>query len=507
MPNQDVVLAMQDIKKVFPGVVALSGVTMDFRKGEIHAIAGENGAGKSTFIKVITGAHQPDGGTIVLDGEEFDALTPNQSRQAGIEAIYQEYNLIEGLSAAENICFGKRYGRLVNFKKMNEVATELFDRFKVDIDPNALVRDLSSGKCQIIEIAKAVSKNARILIMDEPTAPLSVAEVDVLMDVIQDLKRNGVTIIYISHRLDEIFQIADRVSVLRDGQYICTKNVADITKQELITYMVGRELSSDFPRHKNEPGEVALELRNLGGNGVKDVSFTARRGEIVGLAGMVGAGRSEIMRVIYGEEKKQRGSILVNGKEVDIRSTTEALTLGLGLVPEDRKREGVFLPYDIQWNTAFATIKKLCRFGFINAKKEKELAESYRQRLKIKASDLNQVTMTLSGGNQQKVVVAKTLAAGSDILIFDEPTRGIDVGAKREIYELMTDLCEQGKCIIMVTSDMEELIGMSDRIEVFCEKRYVGELTDRSQFSQERILLMASGEAGEEINSEGANAS
>ena len=317
------------------------------------------------------------------------------------------------------------------------------------------------------------------------------------MEIIATLKQNGVTILYISHRLDEIFSIADRVSVLRDGQYIVTKDIGATNKQELIKFMVGRELTGDFPRRTSPPGEVALELDGLTGNGVRDVSFRARRGEIVGLAGLVGAGRSEIMKVVVGYEKRQRGRILVYGQEVSISSPQDALANGIGLVPEDRKREGLMLPFSIRWNTVISSLKKLSCFSFISSKKEHELVEEYRARLRIKSTSAEQAVMTLSGGNQQKVVVAKTLAAEPRIIIFDEPTRGIDVGAKQEIYELMNELCNEGYCIIMISSDMEELIGMSDRIVVFSERRVSGELNSREEFSQETILAMASAEAKE----------
>ena len=494
------ILSLNNIVKLFPGVKALSDVSIGFRKGEVHALCGENGAGKSTFIKIITGALTPDGGSITIDGETYSALTPALARSKGIEAIYQEFNLIDSLSAAENICFGQKYGRFVNQKEMNRVAAALFEQFRIDIDPAVKVSELSSGKRQIVEIAKAVSKNARILIMDEPTAPLSLREVETLMEIISALRSRGVTIIYISHRLDEIFDIADRVSVLRDGQYICTRRIEETNKQQLIRDMVGRELSGDFPRRAAPPGEVVLELDGLTGNGVRDVSFQVRRGEIVGLAGLVGAGRSEIMKVVVGYEKRQRGRILVDGKEADIRSPHDALKYGIGLVPEDRKREGLMLPFSIRWNTVIASLRDLSKGGFISSQKERGVVEEYRSRLHIKSTGTEQTVMTLSGGNQQKVVVAKTLAAGLRIIIFDEPTRGIDVGAKQEIYELMNELCDQGFSIIMVSSDMEELIGMSDRIVVFSEKHVAGELGSREEFSQETILAMASSGAARKEN-------
>ncbi len=494
MTEKEPVLSLKDIIKVFPGVVALNHVSMDFYPGEIHAIVGENGAGKSTLIKTITGAHAPDGGTITLDGETYSAMTPALARQHGVECIYQEFNLIDVLSAAENICYGENMGRLVNQKAMNEKAQKLFDDFGVDIDPSTLVRDLTPGHMQIVEIAKAVSKNARILILDEPTAPLSLAEVDILMSIVRKLKADGVAIIYISHRLDEIFTLSDKVSVLRDGEYIVTLETDQTTRPELIKYMVGREMTQTFPPRNVEIGDVALEVKNLTGNGVKNISFQAHKGEILGISGLVGAGRTEIMKVIFGAEKKQWGEIYVNGEPANIKSPRDAMhKYGIGMCPEDRKREGCFLGETISWNLVYNVLGNISnRFGVINRKKEKEIADYYGKSMRIKAPDLGKTkVLTLSGGNQQKVVVGKALAANAEIIIFDEPTRGIDVGAKYEIYELMNGLVEQGKTIIMVTSDMEELLGMSDRIVVFGERCLAGTL-EKAEFSQERILDMAS---------------
>ncbi len=493
MQNKTPVLSLKDIVKLFPGVVALKNVSLDFYAGEIHAIVGENGAGKSTFIKTITGAHAPDGGTITIDGETYSAMNPALARKHGIECIYQEFNLIDVLSAAENICYGERSRGLVNQKAMNEKAAKLFADFGVDIDPSTPVRDLTPGHMQIVEIAKAVSKNARILILDEPTAPLSVAEVDILMSIVRKLKADGVAIIYISHRLDEIFSLSDKVSVLRDGEYITTLNTNETTRPELIKYMVGREMTQSFPPRNVQPGEVALEVENLTGNGVKNISFRVRKGEILGVSGLVGAGRTEIMKVIFGAEKKQWGRIRVNGEEADIRSPRDAMhKYRIGMCPEDRKREGCFLGETISWNIVYNVLGRISRLGVINRKKEKEIADYYGTSMRIKAPNLDKTkVLTLSGGNQQKVVVGKALAADADIIIFDEPTRGIDVGAKYEIYELMNGLVEQGKAIVMVTSDMEELLGMSDRIVVFGERCLAGEL-EKAEFSQERILDMAS---------------
>ena len=493
MEEKKPILSLKDIKKVYPGVTALNKVSIDFYPGEVHALIGENGAGKSTFIKTITGAHAPDGGTITVDGKTYDAMNPGLARSHGIECIYQEFNLIDVLSAAENICYGDRLGKLVNQKKMNEIAQAMFDDFGVDIDPTTPVRNLTPGHMQIVEIAKAVSKKVRILILDEPTAPLSVAEVKILFRIVNKLRDEGVAIIFISHRLDEVFELTDRVSILRDGEYITTMMTRDTNRAELIKYMVGREMTATFPPRNAQIGEVAFELKNLTGNGVKNISFQARRGEVLGISGLVGAGRSEIMKVAYGAEKKQWGEVYVNGKLADIKSPKEAMhKYGVCLIPEDRKREGCFLGETISWNLVYNVVKKISRLGVVDRKKEKEIADFYGKSMRIKAPNLDRTNVgTLSGGNQQKVVVGKALATQSDIVIFDEPTRGIDVGAKYEIYELMNQLCEEGKCVIMITSDMEELLGMSDRIVVFGEKCLAGELT-REEFSQERILDMAS---------------
>ena len=493
MDEKKPILSLKDIMKVYPGVVALNKVSIDFYPGEVHALIGENGAGKSTFIKTITGAHAPDGGTITVDGEVHNAMNPALARQHGIECIYQEFNLIDVLSAAENICYGERHGKLVNQKKMNEIAQAMFDDFGVDIDPSAPVRTLTPGHMQIVEIAKAVSKKVRVLILDEPTAPLSVAEVEILFRIVNKLRDEGVAIIFISHRLDEVFELTDRVSILRDGEYITTLNTKETSRAELIKYMVGREMTATFPPRNAQIGDVALELKNLTGNGVKNISFQARRGEVLGISGLVGAGRSEIMKVVYGAEEKQWGEVYVNGQLADIKSPKDAMhKYGVCLIPEDRKREGCFLGETISWNLVYNVVEKISKFGVVDKKKEKEIADYYGKSMRIKAPNLDHTkVMTLSGGNQQKVVVGKALATKSDIIIFDEPTRGIDVGAKYEIYELMNQLCEEGKCVIMITSDMEELLGMSDRIVVFGERCLAGELT-KEEFSQERILDMAS---------------
>ena len=421
-------------------------------------------------------------------------MTPHLARSLGVEVIYQEFNLVPSMSVAENIFLGDKTGKgiLVDTKVMVKRATDVFRQFNIDIDPHALVRDLPPAQQQIVEIAKAVSKNVRILIMDEPTAPLTVSEVDSMFEIVRQLKEKGVTVIYISHRLEEIFRIADQVSVLRDGRYIATRQTAATNRKELITLMVGRELKESYPARQAAPGEVALEVRHLCGNGDEDISFSVRKGEILGLSGLVGAGRTELARVIFGAEPAESGEILLEGKVVQIKSPEEAINLGIGLIPEDRKNQGVFLDMDIKWNISFSKVRRLSRYTVVDTGQETTVAEKYRDLLKIKTPSLGQQVKNLSGGNQQKVVLAKSLAAESKILIFDEPTRGIDVGAKQEIYNLMCELANDGIAIIMISSDMEELLGMSDRVIVLCEGRIAGEVP-RAQFSQNHILDLASG--------------
>ena len=495
MAEQEYILSLRDVSKFYPGVVALDKVSVDFKKGEIHALLGENGAGKSTLIKTIAGAIKPDEGNIIVEGETYTAITPFESRKHGIEVIYQEFNLVPTLSAAENICLGGKVSdkRFVDYKAMHAKAQELFDWFQVDIDPDMKIRDMTPAQQQIVEIAKAVSKNPNILIMDEPTAPLTLDEVEAMFKIVNQLKSKGVTIIYISHRMEEIFRITDRVTIFRDGKKIQTVNTAETNRKELIKLMVGRELGNDYEERDCIQDEVVLDVQHLSGNGVEDVSFQLHRGEILGFAGLAGCGRTEIMRVLFGAEPKKAGKVYLHGKEINIKEPSIALKNGIGLIPEDRKQQGVFLRMGVKWNITISNIKKFCNGVFVSEKKEQEVADYYVKAMGIKTPGLEQKVENLSGGNQQKVVIAKTLAADSDIIIFDEPTRGIDVRAKQEIYHLMNQLVKDGKSILMISSDMPELIGMSDRVVVLCEKRQVGELK-RSEFSQEKILDLASGE-------------
>lgn len=489
-----VVLSLKNFTKKYPGVLALNDVSLDFFEGEVHALLGENGAGKSTLIKAVAGAIDLDAGKIILDGKEYPRMTPHLSRGLGIEVIYQEFNLVPTLSCAENIFLGEKIGStvFVNPRLIEDKAAEVLKKFGVNIDPKKHVQDLSIAQQQIIEIAKAVSKNVRILIMDEPSAPLSVSEVEVMFDIIKQLKQRGVTVIYISHRLEEVFRISDRVTVLRDGCYVATKNTKDTNRQELISLMVGRELKESYPQHTNPPGEIALEVKKLTGNGDKNISFSVRKGEILGISGLVGSGRTELAMLLFGAAPIESGEILVNGQLAKIKLPLDAIQHKVGLLTEDRKGQGLFLEMAVKWNISFPIIRRLSKYGIVNTKREDEIAKKFKELINIKTPSLTQRVINLSGGNQQKVVLAKSLAAESDILIFDEPTRGIDVGTKQEIYHLMSVLADKGIAILMISSDMEELLGMSDRIIVLCEGEMAGEVK-KEQFNQNYILDLASG--------------
>ncbi len=488
------ILSVRDITKDYPGVRAIDHLSFDVEEGEIHALIGENGAGKSTLIKTLSGAITPTSGTIIVNGKEFSEMTPKLAKEQGIGVIYQEFTLVPGISAAENVFLGEKTskGIFVNIKERERRAKELFDGMNVEIDVSKPVRDLSPACQQIVEIAKAVSKDVKILIMDEPTAPLTVSEVETLFKVVRDLKKKGVTIIYISHRLEELFELADRVTVMRDGAYVGTENIEDIDRGKLIAMMAGRELKESYPVRNVEIGEEVLRVENLYGNGDRNISFELHKGEILGFAGLVGAGRTELMRVIYGADALEAGKIFIHGKEVHIRSCSDAIQNGIGYIPEDRKGHGVFLPMTIKWNTVINNLKAFSNGLFVDSRKENRAAQEYQEKFRIKTPSLEQRVRNLSGGNQQKVVLAKTLAANSEIVIFDEPTRGIDVGAKQEIYKLMNELVESGKSILMVSSDMPELLGMSDRIVVIYEGEKTGEVT-KAEFNQNYILDLASG--------------
>ena len=493
----DNILEIHNLTKIYPGVVALNDLSLEVRRGECHALVGENGAGKSTLIKSIAGAIRPDGGRIVFEGKEYEALDPALAKKIGIGVIYQEFNLCPPLSVAENIYLGEHLtpGLFQNEALMNQKAQEILDQFKVEgLKATALVRDLSTAYQQLVEIAKTVAKNAKLVIMDEPTAPLTEHEVEVLFRIIQDMKARGITIIYISHRLDELYQVADRVTIMRDGCYVATRETKDVTKDELIAYMVGRELKKNFGSRNTQTDEVLLETRDLGGNGVQPFSLQLHKGEVLGLGGLVGAGRTEYAQLIFGAVKKECGEVWLNGEKVEINSPQDAVRHGIGMVPEDRKSCGAILRMNIRENIVVPILKRISnKAGFVDSQQEKTITEQQIQALRIKTPSPEQTVNNLSGGNQQKVVLAKWLANDCQVLILDEPTRGIDVGAKQEIYNLINELAAQGKGIIVISSDMEEVIGITDRLLILYEGKLSGRL-EHEEYTQEKILKYASGE-------------
>ena len=496
----DNILELKHITKLYPGVVALNDVSLEVRRGEILALVGENGAGKSTLIKTCSGAITPTQGEIVINGKSFTGMTPQTSEQNGIGVVYQEFNLVGDLSVAENIFLGRaiRKGMVIDLKAMERESKKILDSLNIKINPKTLVKTLSVGYQQMVEIAKAVSQNAKLLIMDEPSAPLTSAEVEAMFAIVDKLKAGGVSIIYISHRLDEIFRLADRITILRDGQYVTTLNTDETNKDELVKYMVGRQLTEVYPKRDEicVKDEVIFEAVNVSGNGDKNISFKIHRGEVLGLGGLVGAGRTEFAELMFGMRPKTAGKFIFKGKEISPKTPKDAIELGIGLVPEDRKKEGALLGMSIRCNINMPIYQRISKGTVINEKKEEEIAQTYRKEISIKTPTLDQLVKNLSGGNQQKVILAKWLAADSELLIFDEPTRGIDVGAKQEIYTLINHLVEQGKTVLMISSEMEELMGMSDRILILAEGNMTGEL-NKSEFNQERIMQLASIEKGE----------
>ena len=494
----EVILTMKGIDKSFPGVHALDHVDLEVRKGEVHALMGENGAGKSTLMKVLTGIYKKDSGTITYEGKEVEFHNTREAQDAGVVIVHQELNMLGHLTVAQNIFIGREFkkGISIDDKKMNEEARKLFDRMHIDIDPTETMSRLTVGKQQMCEIAKAISHEAKVIIFDEPSAALTEAEIEELFKIIRDLRDQGLGIVYISHRMDEIKVITDRVTVMRDGAYVGTLITKDSTKDDIINMMVGRVIYED-PKTKNmtPPGApVVLKVEHLNaGKMVQDVSFELHKGEVLGFSGLMGAGRTETMRALFGADPIDSGDIYVNGKKVTIKSPQDAVKNGIGYLSEDRKRFGIVVQKTVAENTTMADLDEFSNGPFINKKKEKEVAEKFVKSLATKTPSLDQLVVNLSGGNQQKVVIAKWLTRNCDILIFDEPTRGIDVGAKNEIYKLMNQLAAEGKAIIMVSSEMTEILRMSDRIVVMCEGKKTGEL-DISEATQENIMNMATRE-------------
>lgn len=495
MKNQlkdDPILEVRNVSKKFGGIEALKNISFSVKRGEVHALVGENGAGKSTFIKILTGAHAPSQGTIIFDGKEYTELTPAVALNIGITAIYQEFNLIPFLSVSENVYFGCELMKngLLDYEQMNRKTREQFEEIGMNLNPKMRIQNMGIAQQQLVEIVKAISKNARLIIMDEPSAPLTEQETETLHRIVRQLKEKGITIIYISHRMEEIFEICDRVSVFRDGEYISTSMVSETSREALIADMVGREMGETFPERGNVSSESIMEINHLCNARLHDVCLKLRKGEILGIGGLVGAGRTELLRAVYGADKVDEGEIILKGKGVKVTSPAAALRNSIALLPEDRKQQGVIMGMNIRHNISLAILDRLTRLNVIKKKQEEEICNKLVNDLSIKISSLQQPVKNLSGGNQQKVVLAKCLATNCDVLFIDEPTRGIDVGAKQEIYKIMRQLADNGTSIIMVSSEMSELIGMSDRIIVMREGRIVKEL-EPEEYSQEVILNYA----------------
>ena len=495
-PVGSVVLEMKNIDKHFSGVHALKGVSFELRSGEVHALMGENGAGKSTLMKVLCGIHKRDGGETVLFGKPVNFSSIKESQVAGISMIHQELNMMNHLTVAQNIYIGREPmigGAYIDDKKMEKDAAALFKRIGVKIDPSAVLGTLTVGKQQMVEIAKAVSRDARILILDEPTAALTQPEVEELFKIMLDLKSKGIGMIYISHRMDEINRISDRITVMRDGEYVGTLITKDTTKDEIVKMMVGRVIYGDKKEKSNvkEDAEVVLEVKGLSrGKEIRDVSFKLRRGEILGFSGLMGAGRTEVARAIYAADPFDRGEIYVRGKRVKIKTPKAAVKNGICYLSEDRKRYGLLLGKSVAENSVLSSLDNYIKLGWIDDKAIEKDAIRENRKLKTKTPSIQQLTRNLSGGNQQKVIIARWLLKNSDIFIFDEPTRGIDIGAKSEMYTLMEELASQGKSVIMISSELAEIQRLSDRVIVMCEGRITAEL-DIADATQETIMKYA----------------
>jgi inositol transport system ATP-binding protein len=493
--TDEYLLEMQGIDKSFPGVHALDHVDLKVRAGTVHALMGENGAGKSTLMKVLIGMYQPDAGTIFLDGKEVQIPDTATGLGLGISMIHQELSPVPEMTVAENIYLGREPLRrgLINRREMKRATQELFDRWEIDISPTRQMKYLSVAQTQMVEIAKAISFDSKIIIMDEPTSAITETEVAHLHRMIDVLRANGTAIIYITHKMDEVFKISDYITVFRDGKHVATQTAADLNHDKLVTLMVGRELTQMFPKLDAEIGEVILSVKDLNrGNLVKNVSFEVRRGEILGFAGLMGAGRTEVLETLFGVYKADSGEIAVNGKPVAINQPKDAIAAGMGLLTEDRKLTGIMGVLSVRDNMIVAALPKYSPSGLLQNKRIEQACQAQREALALKTPSLNQLIENLSGGNQQKVLISRWLLTLPDILMIDEPTRGIDVGAKSEIHRLMSLLAQEGKAIIMVSSEMPEVLGMSDRVVVMHEGRVSG-IVERSEATQERIMQLATG--------------
>ncbi|MDK2811695.1 MAG: inositol transport system ATP-binding protein [Petroclostridium sp.] len=498
--TKEYILEMSNISKSFPGVKALDNVQLKIRKGTVHALMGENGAGKSTLMKILAGIYQPDDGTIIFKGNQIEVKNPHDALKYGISMIHQELSPIPHMTVAENIFLGREplIGKtgLVDKKKMVEDAKELLEKLEMhDINPTALMHQLSIAKTQQVEIAKAISYDSDLIIMDEPTSAITEVEVEHLFKIVRNLRDKGVAIIFITHKMDEVFKIVDEITVFRDGQYIGTELAENLNKEKLIEMMVGREITQMFPKEPAEIGEVILSVKNLTKSGLfENVSFDLRKGEILGFAGLMGAGRTEVMESIFGIRKADQGEVYIKGEKVEINTPRDAIKRKMAFLTEDRKLTGVFLPLAVRDNIVVSCIDKFINGLFLNKKKIEEVCQQEKDKLAIKTPNMNQKIKNLSGGNQQKVLISRWLLTDPDILILDEPTRGIDVGAKSEIHRLMSKLAQQGKAVIMISSELPEILGMSDRILVMHEGKITGEL-DRFEATQEKVLEYATGVA------------
>ena len=496
MATEKPILTMENITKEFVGVKALKNANLDLYAGEVHALVGENGAGKSTLMKILTGIHQKDNGKITFMGNEIHFKNPKEAQEHGIIIVHQELNMMNHLSVAENIFIGreeKKLGFWLDDKALEKETKNLFSKLGISMNPKELIENLTVGKQQMVEIAKAISYHAKIIVFDEPTAALTQHEIKELFRLISELRHKGVGMIYISHRMDEIEAITDRVTVMRDGEYIGTIRTKDTTKDEIISMMVGRTIYEDPKVASTVPDDAPVVLKAEGitlSPQVKNVSFSLRKGEILGFAGLMGAGRTELARLIFGADKPESGTIFLKGERVEIKSPMDAVKHGIGYLSEDRKRYGLALNLDVADNSVLADLEQFSNFGFVREGAISQTAKEYKEKLKTKTPSIRQAVRNLSGGNQQKVVIAKWLIKNCDILIFDEPTRGIDVGAKSEIYALMNELANRGKSIIMISSELTEILRMSDRIIVMCEGKITGEL-DIKDANQERIMQLA----------------
>ena len=487
--GKDYILSINGVTKEFPGVRALDDVSIQVERGTIHGLVGENGAGKSTLIKVLAGIYQPDKGEIVLDKKAQQFGSPIEARRAGISVVHQEIKLAEPLSVAENMFVGNLLmkGKLVDWKGMRARAQEIVNDLGMDIDVNAQVAELTVAKKQIVEIMHAINNDSKVLIMDEPSAVLTDRELAVMFRIVKQLREKGITIIYISHRLDEVFELCDNVTVLRDGQHINTLPTKELTRQDLIHMMVGREMGQEYPKEPGNIGETILEVKHLNAGILKDISFSVKAGEVFGISGLVGAGRTELARAILGIDKMESGEVYVRGKKVNYRAFADAIRDGLGLIPEDRKLQGLVQIMSVKKNTTLVNLKRVLKRGVISNSLENSYSEEYAKKLHLAAPSLETEVQYLSGGNQQKIVIAKWLLQESEILFLDEPTRGIDVGAKAEIYRLINQMVQEGKTVIMISSEMPEILGMCDRIMVMHEGRKMGEFM-AEEATQEKIM-------------------